>query len=64
MGENNFKLQSKNIVVVEDNYIAYYPNSIDEKSKHINIDDIVSIYNEVGELTVILRYKKKDKIKN
>ena len=64
MGENNFKLQSKKIVVVDDNYIRYYPNSIDEKSKHINIDDIVSIYNEVGELTVILRYKKKDKIKN
>lgn len=58
-----FRLNSKGKLVLLDNTLEYYNNANGNKGKSINLDEIVSIINEIGKNEIKLCFKKKNKVK-
>lgn len=58
-----FRLNSKGKLVLLDNTLEYYNSSNGNKGKSINLDEIVSIINEIGKNEIKLCFKKKNKVK-
>lgn len=58
-----FRLNSKGKLVLLDNTLEYYNSANGNKGKSINLDEIVSIINEIGKNEIKLCFKKKNKVK-